>query len=206
MSKKLWFTRLLPVLLAAGCGTTAKLKVQSEPPEAEVYVSQQRSTEKKLIGKTPLEISYNELFEKAGSSVAPGEFLNIYVQAKNFETEKVLLPPNAFGNTSTMVQVKLQATNEVINAGQILQRLHNAQKFAQSAQFERAHIEVDHALEIDPKFIRALSLKASIYYLEKKYDDSVKWYEKALAIDSSFDEAVKMISRIKQETGRGSKQ
>lgn len=42
-------------------------------------------------------------------------------------------------------------------------------------------------------------MKGSIFYLQKNYDEALKWFEKALAADSSFEEAVKMINKIKQE-------
>ena len=63
----------------------------------------------------------------------------------------------------------------------------------------RAQIETDKALEVDPKFVRSLSMKGSLYYMQKNYNEAVAWFEKALAVDNSFEEAVKMIAKIKQE-------
>ncbi len=191
------FTLGFLIFLSLGC--TTKLTVRSEPAAAEVFVSQAYSTEKKSLGKTPLEISYSELNQKSGGSPKAGEFLVLSIEAKDFEPEKVLLPTAPFGATGSSVNIKLVASKDVNQAKNILDRLHNAQKFAQSAQFERAHIETDKVLEIDPKFPRALSMKGSIFYLQKNYDEALKWFEKALAADNSFEEAVKMINKIKQE-------
>lgn len=138
------------VLSSFGCAT--KLAIQSEPTAAEVFVSQEYSTEKKSLGKTPLEISYSELNQKSGGTPKAGEFLVLSIEAKDFESEKILLPAAPFGATGSNVNVKLVASKDANQAKNILDRLHNAQKFAQSAQFERAHIETDKVLEIDPKF------------------------------------------------------
>jgi tetratricopeptide (TPR) repeat protein len=185
------------IFASLGCST--KLKVQSEPTDAEVFVSQQYSTEKKSLGKTPLEISYAELNEKSGGPPKAGEFLVLSFEAKDFEAEKILLPAAPFGATDSNVSVRMVASKDANRAKNILDRLHNAQKFAQSSQFERAHIETDKVLEIDPNFLRALSMKGSIYYLQKQYEEALKWFEKALAADNSFEEAAKMISKIRQE-------
>lgn len=190
---------ILGVFILSSLGCSTKLKVQSEPADAEVFVSQQYSTEKKSLGKTPLEISYSELNQKSGGTPKSGEFLVLSIEAKDFEAEKILLPAAPFGATGSNVNVKLVASKDANQAKNILDRLHNAQKFAQSSQFERALIETDKVLEIDPKFPRALSMKGSIFYLQKKYDEALKWFEKALAADNSFEEAVKMINKIKQE-------
>ncbi len=183
--------------LLVGC--SSKLKIQSEPSDIEVFVAQQNSAQKKSLGKTPIEITYSDLSEKVGGTQSSGEFLNISFEAKDFDIEKVLLPSKPFGLTSTQIYVKLTPLKDVSQARDILQKLHNAQKFAQAGQFDRAFVDIDKVLEVDPSFIRALSLKGSVYYLQKNYDEALKWFEKALALDGSFEEAVKMIAKIKEE-------
>jgi len=180
-------------------GCSSKIKIQSEPSDIEVFAAQQNSSQKKSLGKTPIEISYTYLGDKVGGTPASGEFLNLSFESKDFDTKIVLLPSKPFGLTSTQVYVKLTPLKDVSQARDILQKLHNAQKFAQAGQFERAFVDIDKVLEVDPSFIRALSLKGSVYYLQKNYDEALKWFEKALALDSSFDEAIKMIAKIREE-------
>ncbi len=181
------------------CGCSSSLKIQSEPSGSEVFISQQESKSKVSLGKTPVEITYKELQEKLGNTLSATDMLVVSLDSKENEPEKIYIPPAPFGSTKTILQIKHSPKKEASNAGQILAKLHNAQKFANAGQFERAHIETDKVLETDPNFVRALSMKASVFYLQKNWDESIKWYEKALAIDSSFDEAIKMIARIKAE-------
>lgn len=178
---------------------SSKLKIQSEPSDIEVFVSQQNSAQKKSLGKTPIEITYSDLSEKIRGTQNSGEFVYMSFESKDFDIEKVLLPSRPFGLTSTQIFVKLTPLKDVSQARDILQKLHNAQKFAQAGQFDRALVDIDKVLEVDPNFIRALSLKGSVYYLQKNYDEALKWFEKALALDGSFEEAVKMIAKIKEE-------
>lgn len=188
---------ILSGLLFLSC--SSKLKIQSEPSDAEVFVSQQNSLDRKSLGKAPLDISYSDLIDKAGGTARTGEFYVLSFELKDHETEKLLLPPQPFGATQANVVAKLVPSKDANQAKDILQRMHNAQKFAQSGQFERAMAETDKILEVDAKFARALSLKGSIYFLQKNYDDALAWFEKALASDPSFDDALRMINKIKAE-------
>lgn len=192
------FLLLSSVAVIVGC-SGPRLRVQSEPSDVEVFIAHQTSKDRKPIGKTPLEITFQELNEKAAISSDAGDYAILIFDSKAIEPEKVLVPLMSIGMKTTVVKVKLEPRQDIKFAGDILQRLHNAQKFAQAGQYERAQIECDKVLESDPEFVRALSMKASIYYVQKNFDESLKWYEKALAADPAFDEAIKMIAKIKQE-------
>ena len=104
---------------------------------------------------------------------------------------------------STTVLAKLKpGAEEGRVANVLLQHLFNAQKLANDADFERAQIEIDKALELDPKFVRAMSLKGSILFLQKKYEESLSWFEKALTLEPQFSDAIKMSSQIRKITGQ----
>ena len=185
-------------IVVSGC-SSPRLKVQSTPSNAQVFLAQQSAKDRKLLGTTPLEITFKDLYEKAGSSPSNGEYLVLTLENASLEPERVLLPPVSFGSNVMNVKVQLSPKMDVKRAESILQRLHNAQKFAQAGQFERAQIETDKALDVDPTYVRSVSMKGSIFYMQKNYDEATKWFEKALAIDANFDQAVKMIARIKEE-------
>ena len=107
---------------------SSKLKIQSEPSDIEVFVSQQNSAQKKSLGKTPIEITYSDLSEKISGTQNSGEFVYMSFESKDFDIEKVLLPSKPFGLTSTQIFVKLTPLKDVSQARDILQKLHNAQK------------------------------------------------------------------------------
>lgn len=198
---KFYFSFGLLAIVGLFSGCTSKIKIQAEPTDVNVFVGQQNTLDRRPLGMAPLELSFNELSEKAGGSMKTGDYVVLTFEAKDYETEKVLLPVPVLGATSTNLFVKLQNSNERKESiyREILQRLHNAQKYAQASQFERALIETDKVLDLDPKFERALSMKGSIYYLQKNYIQALKWFDEAIRIDPAFDEAIKMINKIKAE-------
>lgn len=190
---------ILWILVLLGC--TPSLTIRSDPSEAIVNVSLPNG-QKKELGKTPFDISYTEIEKVLPLSALTGEMIPLLFEKKEFESMTVMVPASHFGMLSTSVLSKMKPMQDsTLSATQLLQYLHNTQKFVNSGNFQRGLEEIDKAIEKDPKFIRALSMKASIYFVQKKWDDSLIWYEKALSLDNSFDEAIKMIAEIKKKKG-----
>ncbi len=190
--------------IANGCAH--KFKVQSEPIEADVFFVNPKSQEKKLVGKTPLELPMSEVREKVGDEMVSGEFFTVSVEKAGHVTQTFLLPAAQFGTLVTELSVPLvQGTTpkEERFAKSVLDRLFLAQKFALSQQYERALIELDKILSDFPGFARALSMKASIYFAQKNFSESLKFYEQALLSDPQMEDAVKMVARVKAiQSGR----
>lgn len=190
---------LFLALFFSGCAT--KLVLLSEPSEVEISLKLPNG-EKKSLGKTPTELSLSDLEKDLPLTAATGEMLELLFEKNDFESQQVWIPSTKFGMTKVALFTKLKAgTDQAKLADSLLQYLHNAQKFASNGNFDRALQEVDLVLEKNPKFIRALSMKGALLFNQEKWDDSRKWYEKALSFDNSFDEAVKMIDQIKKKKG-----
>ncbi|MDZ4676557.1 MAG: tetratricopeptide repeat protein [Oligoflexia bacterium] len=170
----------------------------SEPTGATVSVRKAGSSEKTNLGVTPLEITTHEILSNAKidpASPAPFEFL---IEKEGFLEQKVLMPVSYFATFRTNISYKMESTavNRDI-ASIMVQHLFNSQKFAQKADFDRAHEEIDKALLLDKRFVKAMSMKGTFYYLQSRYRESMKWYEKALEVDPTYEESIKMISTIK---------
>ena len=176
---------------------SATISFQSQPPSAQVFVNKPGSSEKIEIGKTPFTLKKIDLSEKINGPPKNGELISIEVSLPNYDVQRIFLPFDTLGLQQTELSIFLSPNQNIESSREILQRLHNAQKFAFAKQYERALIETDKVLEIDPKFPRALSMKGSIYYVQKNYKDALVWYDKALIADPSFDEVLQMINKIK---------
>lgn len=189
------------VAFTSACSTT--FKVVSEPSEAEVYiVPKDPKAEKKVIGKTPLEMPVADL--QKSIDVAPGEFFSLVVAKQGFDEQTFSLPATRFGTSVTELNVQLkngEMKKEVRSAKEILEQIFLAQRFALSNQYERALIEIDKILVKYPDFARALSMKGSIYFAQKNYQESLKWYEEAIKADPQLEETVKMAARVRQAIG-----
>ena len=200
-----YLTRLTFLLCASivlmGCAS--RLMVKSDPEEAKVFVKVIGRTEPILLGQTPLDISTSQMEELTKVDPASGEVVELIVQKQDFKSERFMIPVSRFSTLRTMLLVKLNPGEDVVTiAGAMVQHLLNAQTFANAGEFERAHVEVDHALEYDDRFARALSMRASIYFLQGDYQESMKWYEKALKLDPGLDDAVKMLAHIRNMGGK----
>lgn len=180
-----------------GCATS-KIIIKSEPSDSEVYVRAAGSEEKKAIGKTPITMSFSELKDATKIDPASGEFFELVVEKKDFQTERMLIPAARMGHAETIVLAKLKSSEgEGTTVHRLLQYLFNAQKLANNREFERAQLELDKAFAIDANFTRGMSLRGSIFFVQQKYEESLKWFQKALDNDPQFEDAIKMISQIK---------
>jgi tetratricopeptide (TPR) repeat protein len=193
-------------LLALSLGACAanKFSVKSEPIDATVSLRDKGTGANKAIGKTPLEMPLSELKEKVGDAIHTGEIFTIVVEKQGYVTQTFALPATGFGTMATLVDVKLsqgETPRETRAARDLLDRLFLAQKFALAQQYERAQIELDKILADFPEFPRALSMRASIYFAQKNWGESQKWYEAALKADPKMDDAVKMIAKTREMQG-----
>lgn len=186
----------LVLLSAALSGCASVFTVKTDPVEADIHVVDSKG-EKKSLGKGPLQMTTADLNAVLGDEVASGEYFTVEVSKAGYTAERFLVPAARFGTLVTSLDVKLTAGKDQRLAKDILEHLFLAQKLANSGQFERAQIELDKVLAGAPDFSRALSMRGSIYYVQKNYAESLKWYEAALAADPRMEDAVQMTARIR---------
>ncbi len=178
---------------------TSTFKVNSDPLQADVYIINGKN-EKKVIGKTPINMPNEELRKLVGEELSSGEFYTLSVEKPGFGTQTFNLPASKFGTLVTNLDVKMKqggVEKELRLAQEILDHLFLAQKFANMLQFERAQIELDKVLTPFPTFARALSMRASVYFAQKNFPESLKWYEETVKNDAQADDAIRMIARVK---------
>jgi tetratricopeptide (TPR) repeat protein len=193
---------VLPILLCS-C-TTAVFSVKSTPLHAEVFVQNPNTGAKKSLGQTPLEMPIATVKETVGDDVMAGEFFTVSIEKQGYITQNLSIPASRFGTLVISLDVKLkegEQKKEVRIAKEVLDHLFLAQKLALTHEFDRAQVELDKILSVAPDFARALSMRASIYFVQKNYPESLKWYEEALKSDPQMEEAVKMVSKIRAMNG-----
>lgn len=188
-------------IFLAGCSTF--FEVKSEPLQADVFVMNENN-EKKPIGKTPLQMPEADVKKVVGKNTGAGEFFTVLVEKEGYIPQSFNIPATRYGTTVTSLNVKLkkgETPQELRTAKEVLDHMFLAQKLAMSQQFERAQMELDKIITPFPDFSRALSMRASIYYAQKNYSESMKWYEEALKYDPDMDEAVKMLAKVRTLQG-----
>lgn len=200
MNKKILGTILL--LVFSGCSSS--FIVKSDPLQADVYVRDPKTGDKKPLGKTPLEMKIPDVKAAVGEELLSGEFFTVVVEKSGYQTESYSIPATRFGTLVTMLDVKMKQGNVIKEehmAKDILDHLFLAQRYALAKEFERAQIEVDKVLATFPNFAKAMSMRASIYYVQKNFPESLKWYTEALKVDPQNDNAVEMVAKIQRIQG-----
>ncbi len=198
---------VIPLLLT-GAGCASVFSVKSDPLQSDVFYIDPKSGEKKTLGKTPLELPTAELRKVAGNDVFAGEFFTIQIEKQGFTPERFQIPSTRFGTLVTALDAKLKTGNgpkEERLAKNILNHIFLAQKMANTGQFERAQIELDKVLSESPDFARALSMRGSIYFVQKNYAEALKGYEEALKADPQMEDAVKMAAKVRAMQGPGAR-
>lgn len=190
---------VVTLTVLSGCGSA--LIVTSEPSSAKIFIRAQGGVDRVELGQTPLEMRTSELQEKAKINSNSGEYRELIIEAEGFESQKLFLPPARFTTLETKIFAKLEPAKpaETAVGEQMVQHLFNAQQFAQASDFEKAQVELDSALKVHPKFVRALSMRGTVYYLQGNFLESLKWFEKALEVDPQYQDAVKMIAAIREK-------
>ncbi len=192
-------------LFTSACAS--KLTLQTEPSDADVSISVAGKAEKAKAGKTPIELTEAQLQQMLQVAPDKAALLEITIEKKDFETRTILFPSNRWGELSKTIKLQLTPRTEASDTVRIMLRhLFNGKKFAESRQYEQAHIELDKAMALDSKLAQAMSMKAGVFYLQNNFAEAEAWYKKALETEPSFSEAVQMLEKLKNKRGGGSQQ
>lgn len=190
MKKKLILVFLF--LNLAAC-STGNLKVESQPDGAEVYVSVNGQSAKK-VGVTPLSIAENQV----NSGNDP---FQISVMKEGYATEHVLAPATTFARSSN-IQVKLK---EQINAKQsvndeILQKVSSQVAYSleliKNKEYDNAERNLQNLQSQFPNVATIHELLGNVYYLKKDLSRAYSSYKKALALNPNNLDTTRMIQKI----------
>lgn len=149
-----------------------------------------------------MELTETQIAEKLKLTAESSQWIEFTFEKKDHEKKTVFLPSNRFGELTRIFKIKLKPMDDPsTTVVKMMRHFFNAKKFAETRQFERAHAEIDKVLALDSQIPQAYSMKAGVYFLQQNMDQATTFYTKALEIDPSFDEAIKMLDRIKSKTG-----
>jgi tetratricopeptide (TPR) repeat protein len=174
--------------LVSACAST--LSVDSEPASAEVYLSQSPTQKTgQALGQTPLEVKLSDLpLERGGYLI---------IEKPGYMRETILISEPALGTTRTEIFMRLtQGSRDGEKASTLLGILTSAQEQVQQGKIDLAHVTIDRALQIDPYFVRGITFKAALFFMDKKYAESEELYKRALGLDPNLAEASRMLARI----------
>lgn len=192
---------LILFFLLSGC--TSKLIIQSTPQQADIFVAIEGKADRVKLGQTPMEITETQLAEMLKITPESSQWIEFTFEKKDFLTRNMMLPSNRWGEATKTLKVNLSpAPEQTTIVRKMINYFFNAKKFAESKQFEQAHSEIDKILEIDSKSSQAMTMKAGIFFLQGRLDESKKLYTEALALDPSSTDAIQMLEKIQNKRGQ----
>ncbi len=185
---------LLMILFLVGC-SSASLKVESYPAEADVEVISKNGA-RKSIGKTPINI--NDIGE-----LKTGDAFIISVNRVAFEPEQIFVPTGA---SDRQVEIKLNLkeqktfsinpNNQVKILNEIASSVADIQRLIQIKQYDIAKQKISSMMGAYPSVGIYYSFMGNIYYLERNISQAIFYYSKALDIDPSAVETRNVLEKL----------
>ena len=185
-------------VLLTSCGSR-KVLITTTPAGAEVYARENGDTVVKSLGVTPLELSESKLETIVKNPKKP---TILKISKHGHSEEKIIITD--FGNSDVTYNFTLKENSQA----EIIAKIDSTSNALFEAQrLMRAGNTADsiRMLEILLKQYKQSSfineLMAGAYYLEKKYEKSLLFYENAYKYDAKNIEAYKMKKYLEDKLG-----
>lgn len=192
---------VLTSLVLGAC--SSRVVLRSDPPEAMIWLPDENAGGNRPLGRTPLDLSASQITKTLAASSRVSDFFELVVTKEGYQTEHYFLPVESLSSSELGLLVKLMPDHGQERLAKVMiERLFYVQKLARKGEFKAAHATIDKVLKLWPMFPRALMMKASIFYVQRNYEDSLKWYERALLTESGSDEAARMMLELRKRLGK----
>lgn len=173
--------------------STGNLKVESQPEGAEVYVSVNGQTARK-VGVTPLSIAENQV--NSGN-----ESFQISVMKEGFASEHVLAPGTTFARSSNIqVKLKEQISSKQNISDEALQKVSSQVAYSieliKNKEYDNAERSLLNLQTQFPNVATVHELLGNVYYLRKDLSRAYTSYKKALNLNPNNLDTTRMIQKI----------
>ncbi len=181
-----------------GCQSQT-LKIESEPAGADVLVSVQGQTAKK-VGITPYVMQASEQGDRS-------QAMRLVVSKDGFGADSVLLPPSSVGRSGTVFMkldqsklpaacVNLEAALEKVSRG-----VADAQYQIKLKNLDQAERQLVQLVDEFQNVSVLHELLGNVYYLRKDIDKALASYRRSQAIAPNNSDTGRMIKRLEESRG-----
>lgn len=184
---------LILSLFPLACSSMTIL-VESDPPEAEVFIKNGKASKK--LGVTPLQINAND--------IAGFEKYNLLIQKDGYQSYEVLIDKRAVSAT-TEVAATLQKINSTTGttdkvADSQVEFQHRAIASIQSQllqnNYSQAEVLIKDFLNTNPFSPVGWNLLGNAYVLQNRNQEALEAYTRALEYDPEDKDTKKMVERL----------
>jgi len=185
------------LLLSMSACSTATLNFDSTPKKAQIYAVPLGGNPK-LIGETPLTIKGPDLATQYQGS---GPFFLEFRKEGYVSSRTVVTDLSAIDLT---VSVNLTPTNGLEDKDKlnsVISRLFEAQRLGRAGRYDDALTKLKELETEAPQLAAIYELEGGIYFLQRKYNDSLDAYSSAVRKDPNAVEALRMRDKIVKMNG-----
>jgi len=111
--------------------------------------------------------------------------------------EEMELKLNEMKENKQTKDAKEKESAEIEIKNRAVSNLLTAQKYIQLKKYNEALLETFKSISFDPKFAHAYALQGSVYFLLKDYKSALSSWEKALELDPSNHEVLRVHDQVK---------
>lgn len=203
---------LYSLIVVSGCASNTSIKVNSNPPDAEVYMKTMNQNERQLVGKTPLVQESIEAVLKTKpqgplyieiekADYIPSTILVTEVGSGSIEISRELKPLQKKEASAEGQNSKEANQEKLLSLNKGLEQLFEAQRLARVGRLDDALKTLDEAGKLLPQVSPIYEMRGGIYYIQKDYRKALDEYQKALVVNEDNPSTIKMIQRLNGQLG-----
>ncbi|MBF0360078.1 MAG: tetratricopeptide repeat protein [Oligoflexia bacterium] len=177
-------------MLTINSSIAGTLTIKSNPSDADVFVRASNKTNETRIGKTPLEMSLEDIVRNYA------EDANVFVidiRKQGFEKYRAVITKAGKVDIELEVTLDLILTNELMHSFDIfIWKIFDIQRLIRLQQYDTAIVKLNEELEKFPHISSISEFLGSTYYLKQDYSKALEYYRKAFAENPQNIDAYKM--------------
>lgn len=183
--------------MITACSQMSVVNVKSNPDQAEVFVRALGSTERILVGKTPIELSSSDLQDKLKTN---GLIIIEVIREQHYKEEFFL---SDYNNRNVEISYDLRQLPKIDQAKKvdvIIADLFNCQRLVKVKRFAECQKILSNLKNKYPEVSTIYEFEGSIFYIKRERKKALQSFLTALKFNSNNQEAKRMIRIIKGES------
>jgi tetratricopeptide (TPR) repeat protein len=166
-----------------------ELSIVSNPEKAIIFVKNNTTKKMVKIGMTPLKISMNEV----ANNYANGDVFVLELKKNGFDPYRVLLARSGSNDVELNVNLEVNKDIQLVkDVDTLIAKLFEVQRRIRVKDYPGAIKMLTEAEKKFPHFSIIYELKASAYYLDKKFTQALNFYRKAFSVNPENRDAYVM--------------
>tara|TARA_B100000886_G_scaffold337711_2_gene298996 strand:+ start:257 stop:805 length:549 start_codon:yes stop_codon:yes gene_type:complete len=172
------------------------LTLKSNPSSADVYVINTSTNKRFKIGRTPFEISMQEIV----SNYSESKVFMVEIEKRGYEQYRLMV--GEVGSNEVDLQVNLNPLKTIIEqkaADELIAELFDIQRQIRTKDYSNAILRLVELEKAYPNYSIISELIGSAYYLDQKFKEALSYYRKAFSVNPENKDAFIMKNYLEKK-------